>query len=174
MKASPKINECDVSYLKKEHKPYDCLFWGMIVSIPIIIACVSIARNSVYWFVVYLAVFIISQILIYKFLCTHCPHYCKKSKKLQCMFLWNMLKIFKPKPGSWKLIDKIVIPVSIITICLFPIYWIWQDKLLFIIYIISGINFMLTLKKYECSRCIYFHCPMNSVTENKRKKFNAI
>ncbi len=174
MKASSKIDECDISYLKTEHKPYDCLYWCMMVLIPIIISCVLIARDSIYWFVVYLIVFIILQILINKSLCTHCPHYCKKTKKLQCMFQWNTPKIFKAKPVPLKLIDKMVILISIIIICLFPIYWIWQDKLLFIIYIISGINFIFTLKKYECHRCIYFYCPGNSVTENKRKKFNAL
>ena len=72
MKASSKIDECDISYLKTEHKPYDCLYWYMIVLIPIIISCVLIARDSIYWFVVYLIVFIILQILINKSLCTHC------------------------------------------------------------------------------------------------------
>jgi len=90
------------------------------------------------------------------------------------MFLWNIPKLFKARPVPWKFINKIAIPVFIIIICLFPVYWIWQDKILFIIYIIPGINFVLILKKYECPRCIYFHCPMNSVTENKRKKFNAL
>ena len=144
----------------------------MMISVPFIIAIVSIARESIPWSIVYLLGFIGAQILIMRLCCTHCPHYCKNSKKLRCLFLWNVSKIFKPRPGHWKLVDKIGIPMTIIILIIFPIYWLYKSKLLFALYVISGVNFMVSLRRYECPRCIYFQCPLNRVHEDVRDEFN--
>lgn len=163
------INEC---LLKTKHKSTDCLYWYLLVLIPVIIAVSSILKSSIELLLIYLLVFILSQAVIFRFLCTHCPHYCNGSKRLKCMFLWNFPKLFKPRPGPWKLVDKIMILLATVLVCTFPIYWIWPDKLLFSLYIISGIIFIATLKKFECSRCIYFHCPNNNVSKEIRDEFN--
>ncbi|MDO9565674.1 MAG: hypothetical protein Q7J15_02910 [Candidatus Desulfaltia sp.] len=157
--------------LKSKQHFGDCVYWAMMALIPFIIACVSVAKSSFLLLGVYLVAFVTLQILIFRFLCTHCPHYCEDSKRLPCLSLWNFKKIFKPRPGPWSLTDKMMLLVLMSIICAFPIYWIFQDKLLLIIYILSVINFVVTLKKYECSRCIYFHCPNNSVPEENRKRF---
>jgi len=157
--------------LKSKHRLVDCIYWAMMALIPFIIACVSIAKSSFLWLGFYLVTFVILQILMFGFLCTHCPNYCEDSKRLRCLSLWKVKKIFKPRPGPWSLTDKMVPLVLMTTICALPIYWIFQDKLLLTIYILSGINFIVTLKKYECPRCIYFHCPNNSVPEEIRKHF---
>ena len=82
-----------------------------------------------------------------------------------CMFLWNVPKVFLPRPGPWKSIDKIMLSLASGVTALFPVYWLWKDKLLFVLYILTGLSFVITLKRYECGRCTYFHCINNSVPE---------
>jgi hypothetical protein len=157
--------------LKTECTPYEWLYWGLLILTPVIIASVAIARYSLEWTAYYLITAFFMQIIIFRFLCTHCPHYCKEGKLLRCMFLWNVPKIFRPRPGAWKSIDKIMLSFAGGVTILFPGYWLWKDKLLLVLYILTGLIFVITLKKFECGRCTYFDCMSNSVPEAMRKQF---
>jgi len=141
---------------------------------PIIVASASAVRASLSWLVVYVLTVLVMQIIIDRFLCTHCPHYCRDEPRLHCLSLWNTRKMFTARAGSWHLGDTIVLSLALAILVLFPVYWIMRDIVLPIVYLISLIKFMSTLRRYECSRCIYFGCPANSVPEAVKKNFTCL
>jgi len=168
MKNTQKLN------LKQEHKYYDRVYCLLIEAPYRIIAIVSIGKDSLFWLGIYLIMFFILQFVILRFLCTHCPHYCKDSEKLYCMYLWNVKKIFRRRPGTPKSIDKNIVHMCYYLVYLFPVYWIWPDVLLLVVYFISILGFITTLGRYECTRCIYFDCPNNRVGNKIIEKYKDI
>lgn len=157
--------------LKEKHNLRDCLYWNLFALIPIFTALVAIAQQSWVWTIIYIAVFL-SQFLIieYKFFCSHCPHYCNESETTNCMFLRAVPKYFKKNPGPLTLFDKMMTVLGLVIIILFPVYWLVQSPVFLIIYILSWTLLILTMNRYECSRCIYFNCPANSnVKEIERR-----
>lgn len=156
--------------LKTHHKFVDCLYWVSAAMVPFITACIGISNISIIWTIMYIFVFIAVLIVVYRFFCTHCPHYIKSSNTTKCMFIWGVPKFFKPRPGPLKFIEKAVSLIAPIILVCFPFYWLFPQKGLLVIYILSLAVFIAALRRYECGRCIYFHCPVNNVPEEVRRR----
>jgi len=85
--------------LKKQHRFVDFLYWNMVVALPIITACIGIFKGSLAWMFIYIIICILLVAVIYRFYCTHCPHYVQAVKTTRCMFFWGMPKFFNSRPG---------------------------------------------------------------------------
>ena len=154
--------------LKTHHTFLDFLYWNLVFSVPFITACIAIARNSIVWLIAYVICFILLFAVIIRFYCTHCPHYKQGSKTLKCMFFWGIPKYFKARPGPLAILDKTVTLITAIIILSLPVYWLWLQPGLLVIYILSCGVGATTLRRYECRRCVYFECPSNCVPEDLR------
>ena len=152
--------------LKTRHKFLDFLYWNLVVSVPFITACIAIAGSSTVWLVCYIMACIILIIVIYRFFCTHCPHYLQGTKTTKCMFFWGVPKFFKEKSDPLSLFDKAVALFTPIVIILLPVYWLLLQPGLLVIYFLSVIVLCTTLRRYECRRCIYSQCPANCVKKD--------
>ena len=158
--------------LKKKHNLSDYLYWSSFGLIPLLVACFAIAHHSMKWVVVYIIVFAGHFLILeYRFFCTHCPHYCNDSPTTNCMFLWGVPKFFKRRSHPLRNIDIFMLVLGFSITIFFPLYWLLKSWQLCIIYFLSWIVLFITMKRYECPRCIYFHCPANSVEEGRRKEF---
>ena len=151
--------------LKTQHTFVDFLYWNLVVSVPFITACVAIIEESIAWLIVYIIACISMVMVIYRFYCIHCPHYYQSGKTLKCMFFWGMPKIFKAKSGSLSPLEKTVSVMTLLAIITLPIYWLLLRPGLLVIYLLSIGVLGLTLRRYECKRCVYFQCPSNCVPE---------
>ena len=92
--------------LKTQHNFGDFLYWNLVVSVPFITACIAIARESILWLICYIITCILLVMVIYKFYCTHCPHYIQSPKNTKCMFFWGIPKFFKEKSGPLSLLKN--------------------------------------------------------------------
>jgi len=159
--------------LKTKHGLYDCLYWCLFLAIPIVTACLAISRSSTLWMVAYiLASILIFSVVVFKFFCTHCPHYLQGEKTVNCMFIRWVPKYFQPKPGPYSFVEYVIVAVALLVWVAFPVYWLYFYHGLLAIYLISLVVFVATMKRYECGRCIHFHCPANSVSEDIRRRFS--
>jgi hypothetical protein len=147
--------------LKTRHNFGDFLYWNLIVSVPFVTACIAIARESILWLICYIITCILLVMVIYKFFCTHCPHYIQSSKNTKCMFFWGIPKYFKEKSGPLSLLEKIVALVVPFVIVLLPLYYLLLQPGLLVIYFLSVMVLCTTLRRYECTRCIYSRCAVN-------------
>ena len=159
--------------LKTRHGFNDYMYWTLFFAIHFITALVAISKHSTAWLICYVIVGISILILILKFYCSHCPHYVCKGKTVKCMFFWGVPKLFEPKPGPLGPSEKAVTLVLSVLWILFPVYWLILEPGLLVIYWLSLLVFVLTVKKNECARCVYFHCPVNAVPEDVRSRFES-
>lgn len=63
---------------------------------------------SVFWFIVYVIIGINAIGMIYRYYCTHCPHYIESDDAIKCMFFRGLPKFFVERPGPLSLFDKAV------------------------------------------------------------------
>jgi hypothetical protein len=94
-------------------------------------------------------------------LCTHCPHYGARNGNTCCHFIWSTPAIFTKRPGPLRPGSIIGIVFMLMVSSLFPIYWLFQELQLLIIYILSLAVLFATMMKYECTQCSNLHCPKN-------------
>ncbi len=154
--------------LKKKHALSDCMYWNLFALVPLLVACVAVAMESIFWMIVYIIVIVFDFIIIeYRHFCSHCPHYINSQGTTKCMLLWGIPKFYEPKPGPLSNFEKFMMVLGCAVMGLFPLYWLLLRPYLLLIYLISWITLILTMKRYECCRCIYFHCPMNSVRSSR-------
>jgi len=149
--------------LKTRHRFSDYLYWNLVLSVPIITACIAIAGISISWFIVYLVLCVALIVIVYRFYCTHCPHYSADTKTTQCMFFWGIPKYFTPRSGPLSLFDKAISILAPVIVVGFPLYWLCLRLDLLVIYILSLGVVGTTIRRYECVRCTYFECPANCV-----------
>ena len=161
--------------LKTRYKFSDFIYWNLFAAIPFITAFIAILKSSLIWAMIYILVFLTQFLIVeYRFFCTHCPHYCQDGYTTKCLFIWGVPKYFKARQYPLTIFDKFMIILGFLIIILFPIYWLFSQPLLLVIYLLSWTVFGLTLKRYECNRCIYFHCPANSVPKDLRDQYRKI
>ncbi|MCP4689625.1 MAG: hypothetical protein GY859_16345 [Desulfobacterales bacterium] len=155
------MTECETK-LKTRHNFKDFLYWTTCLLVPIITACVAILNwQSVIGIVSYILICIACVLVLYRFFCTHCPHYTREDKRLKCMFFWGVPKIFKPNPGPMNIFEKLAVLLAVLLIVFFPFYWLSRQVGLFVIYILSIIVLGATIRRNECPRCIHRNCMLN-------------
>lgn len=154
--------------LRSCHHLTDYLYWNVLFAIPIFTAGLAIYRQSILWLLVYVALALGTVALILRFFCTRCPHYNREDRLLKCMFFWGLPKFFAPRPGKLSGMDMALSFGPAVLLFLFPLFWMVSEPGLLVIYILSLIALAATMKRYECGRCIYHECPVNSVPESLR------
>ena len=157
------------SELKKQHKFTDFLYWNLVMAVPFVTGCVAIIGYSMLYFIIYIIISLTGIIMIYKFYCSHCPHYTRKGGITKCMFFWGVPKFFKPNPGPLSILDLSATFLAAAVIIVFPVYWLILEPGLMVIYVLAWAAFLFTVRRNECRRCIYFNCPANAVPENIKK-----
>jgi len=159
-------------HLKESHRLSDCLYWNLFFIVPIVTACVGISRHSAVWTILYILLTVLTFVVgVYRFFCTHCPHYIKGEEKVNCLFLRRAPKFFKERPGPYSFLERLVVFISLFIWLVFPIYWLYRSVGLLVIYGVSLAVLVATMRKYECGRCIHFDCPVNCVPEDARSNY---
>lgn len=152
--------------LRTSYSFTDFAAWTLLVLIPVLTAIYSISRASVFWTVIYIIVLAGGLAAVYRFFCTHCPHYKNSGNTTKCIFMWKMPAFFAPRTGPQGFLEKSATGIAVLIVFAFPIFWLLAHLLLLLVYVISWAVLIIFLYKYECVRCIYKDCPMNR-THNK-------
>ena len=158
--------------IKEKHTVVDYIYWNVLGLIPLLLACFVIYPYSRAWTIIYLLIFAGHFLILeYRFFCTHCPHYCNETQTTQCMFLWGIPKFFKKRPRALRRFDIAMLMLGLAITVFFPLYWLVKSWQLCTLYFLSWALLIITMRRYECTRCTYFHCPANSVEENVKKEY---
>lgn len=154
------------SQLRGRYSFADFLYYTALAAVPFFTAVYAIFKQSTIWLALYILLCLLSITLIYRYYCTHCPHYTREGKFTKCMFFPGMPKFFQPRPGPLGFLDKTIAFIVSVVVIIFPLYWLFQQLGLLVIFLLSLIVFLVTIRRNECSRCIYFDCPVNKVAED--------
>ncbi|WP_440946514.1 hypothetical protein ACSAZL_21155 [Methanosarcina sp. T3] len=158
--------------LRAKHEFKDFLYWNFVTLVLLFSAGLAIGISSTGWLLAYIfIVFFHFNILEQRFFCTHCPYYGGKGKRLKCMMNWGWPRHFRSRPYPPNRFDLVITMLGFIVVILFPLPWLLKEPFLLGAYSISILIFLLTIWRYECSRCIYFGCPFNRVSVEVRKEF---
>jgi len=106
-------------------------------------------------------------------MCSHCPHYAEPGHSLKCWANYGSPKLWRYRLGPMTLIEKTIFFGGFIVVWGYPLLFLLAGSqwFLLIVYILSTTGFFMTLRKYFCSQCINFTCPLNTVDETARRGF---
>lgn len=149
--------------LKTRYSFSDFLFYICLLAVPFVTSVLAILKHSAWWIIAFIGLAVGITALVLRFYCTRCPHYTREGKYLKCIFFWGLPKFFNKRPGKLDVVDMAVTFSATIVLLIFPLYWLWMEPGLLIIYILSLIGLVAAIHRNECQRCIYFDCPANKV-----------
>jgi hypothetical protein len=157
--------------LKEQHTHLDFLYFKLLTAVPLFTVIIGFWRSSPLMIIPYLLWIGIHMTLVYRLLCTHCPHYGAYNGKTQCHYLWAIPAFFDGRPGPQNLLEKVGVNVLLLVSILFPVNWLLENWELLIIYFLSLAVLLITMMRYECTRCIHFDCSHNNVSEEDVSNF---
>lgn len=106
-------------------------------------------------------------------LCTHCPHYAETTGTLRCWANYGSPKLWRYRPGPLSGLEKAVLWGGFLAVWGYPPAFLLVGKqwLLLMAYMLASTGFFFFLKRFLCSQCMNFACPLNEVGETARKAF---
>ena len=108
-------------------------------------------------------------------MCSHCPHYAEEGSTLKCWANYGALKLWKYRPGPMSRAENVVFFASLAAVFGYPLGFLaaggqWY---LLVLYVLVTSVFWVSLKRFLCSQCMNFACPLNGVSEPTRQLFWA-
>ena len=174
-----KCDDCSVKSILNCHFNIKQLlkFIAIMIPGPILSGYMIFIFNPLFlipWIALFILYFGFIEIRV---MCSHCPHYAEPNlKSLKCWANYGSPKLWKYRPGPMSFLEKLIFYFGFIVIFSYPIpFYILKSSIvsyLFLcIYTILIVSAFILLKKYYCSQCINFACPLNTVDSEKRKEF---
>ncbi len=122
------------------------------------------------WIVILAAFFGFVEIRV---MCSHCPHYAEPEKSLKCWANYGSPKLWRYRPGPMTKMEKGVFFTGFAVVWGYPVPFLMVGGqwFLLLVYVMTTIGFFTTLKMFMRSQCFNFACPLNSVTEEARRRF---
>ncbi len=162
---------CQNSPLLESHGRGRFIFYKLMTAIPVFAAVYGIVRyaDPWYWVFAYGGLCLTHATIIYLAKCPYCHYYHAGDSMIhRCFFIWGTPKLRKPASGSAPGFLKFYVPVGIMTLIIFPIFWLRFQWELLVVYLLSIVTLLYSVLLQECSRCMNFGCPNNSVPEDLR------
>ena len=108
-------------------------------------------------------------------MCSHCPHYADEGSTLQCWANYGAPKLWKYRPGPMSTAENAVFFAGLAAVFGLPLWFLVAGGLWFllVLYALVAAAFAVSLKRFLCSRCMNFACPLNGVPRSTRELFWA-
>jgi hypothetical protein len=161
----------NASRLKERHTNVDFIYFKLLTAVPLFTVLVGFWRTSPFMMLPYLLWIGIHMTLVYRLLCTHCPHYGSHKGKTQCHYLSAIPAFFKARPVPQSFWEKAGVMILLLISILFPVNWLLESWELLTIYLLSVAALLVTMMRYECTRCVHLDCPHNTVSEEDASAF---
>ena len=92
--------------------------------------------------------------------CRKCPHV-KNGTCRHVLFGWVVKKLFKPlEPAQYKVKEVILALLPLVIYVVFPLYWLFQNRSLFIAFWILMLIAVMIVRTGVCTSCKNTHCKM--------------
>ena len=151
------------------------IYYKLATFVPAFIGIYTIYSyaKSLLWVFAYIFIFLVHMTIIYKMKCTHCTYYLIPGDKLYCMWLWGVPKLFKEDTRPESQFNKVYVPVGMAIVAFFPVYWLFNNWALLVLYFVSLAVLVLSLFLFTCSKCTYFNCSHNQVSPELKENYLA-
>jgi hypothetical protein len=149
------------------------VYYKVLTLIPVSAALVAMGRHaeSLLWPVLYVSACLTHAGIMYGLKCTHCPFYKMEGTSLRCFIWWGAPKLFRPRDGPEADFVGRYSLFGMLVLTLFPMYWLWQAKVLLLTYCLGIVGLVMSIGLNECSRCLHFDCANCGVPEEIRREY---
>lgn len=98
-------------------------------------------------------------------LCSHCPFYARSGGVLHCLANEGMLKPWRFRPGPMSRAEGIqfLVGAGLLVIIPLPFLVIGRQFLLAATAVAAAVAWYVGLRRFICTRCVNFSCPLNGV-----------
>jgi len=102
-----------------------------------------------------------------RILCSHCPYYAERGATLHCIANYGSLKLWNYRPEPMSTFEKVQLWIgfSILGGYPFPFMILGGQYLWAVVALWGSAMFFWTLRRYTCSQCVNFSCPLNCVSK---------
>ena len=106
-------------------------------------------------------------------MCSHCPHYAEEGSTLKCWANYGSPKLWKYRPGPMSTAENVVFFAGLAAVFGYPLgfFVVGGRWFLLVLYLLVTTGFAVSLKRFLCSQCMNFACPLNGVPEPVRQLF---
>jgi hypothetical protein len=126
--------------------------------ISIVIGLIAISFTSITHVIIYAGILPVAFGCVIYFYCGKCT--CR-SDFCGHIIPGKLTKLFPDRPpGAYSTLDFFITSVAMALITLYPQYWLWKFKLLFLICWILVIVGLVDIFLFVCKECKNEHCPM--------------
>jgi hypothetical protein len=108
-------------------------------------------------------------------MCSHCPHYAEEGSTLKCWANYGAPKLWKYRPRPMSTAENVVFFAGLAAVFGYPLgsFVAGGRWFLLVLYLLVTTGFAVSLKRFLCSQCMNFACPLNGVPEPVRQLFWA-
>jgi hypothetical protein len=149
------------------------LYYKILTAVPVFAALVAIARHADawYWPFVYVVVCLVHAGIMYTIKCPYCAYYKLEGKKHRCFIWWGVPKLYEPRTGQEPKFVGIYAKIGMLVLAFFPVYWLWSDWVLLVVYFLSLVGLVVSIGMHQCPRCLHFDCAHNQVPEDVKELY---
>ena len=138
----------------------------LVFAIP---ALIGVLQGGHGWYLLGWAAFclIFFELWEIRILCSHCPYYAKRGTTLHCIANYGSLKVWRYRPEPMSRSEKIQLWIGfgILGGYPFPFMLLGGQIRWALVALVGLVIFLWTLRRYTCSHCVNFSCPLNSVPQ---------
>jgi hypothetical protein len=137
----------------------------ILISASVAIALIYILNASLGWGLVYFGIIILAIAIV---LFSYCAK-CTCSDDACSHVLPGKLAGFMPKrqQGPYSSLDYFWTTLSLIALCGFPVFWLWQSKALLATYLILLLIGLIEILFLVCKACDNINCPVKNSLPNE-------
>ncbi len=137
------------------------IMMGTIVSIGFF----EIFSNSIVYSALYLGVVIIGLIIVLIAFCSKCK--CKDSSCRHIIFGIITRYLSKRMPGKYSFFDIFLTVIGLLSIIIFPQYWLIKSPFLFGLFWTTCIILFMEITFFICKKCENDYCPVKILGKTK-------
>jgi hypothetical protein len=149
------------------------IYYKILTLVPVSAAIMAMVRHSESpWTpLLYVGLCLTHAGIMSRAKCTHCPYYKVEGSTYRCFIWWGAPKAWAEREGpEHPLVGKYAL-FGIAVLTFFPVYWLWQEWPLLLIYVLGIGGLLMSILLNECSRCLNFQCGNCGVPEEVRKEY---
>ena len=149
------------------------VYYKLLTLVPVSAALTAMIRygDSLLWPALYVGLCLGHAAVMNAAKCPHCPYYKLGDRTFGCFIWWGTPKLWAERSGPEAPWVGRYAMFGMAVLTFFPVYWLWQELPLLVIYFLGIGGLVLSIGLHECSRCLNFECGHCSVPEEIKREY---
>lgn len=149
------------------------VYYKILTLVPVSCALTAMLRHgeSLLWPFLYVGVCLVHAGIMNAAKCPHCAYYKMGDRTFACFIWWGAPKLWADRDRPERPWVKRYALLGITVLTLFPVYWLWQEWPLLVIYFLGIGGLVMSIFLNECTRCLHFDCGNCGVSEELRREY---